>query len=71
MEVLVFKTNIRYKKEVQTIHPHINTHPGIIKWNVDLKDCDKVLRVVSKNVPPVMIESIMQQLGYVCEELKD
>ena len=68
MPILVFKTNIRYKKEVQTVQHYIGKHPGIVKWNVDLKDCDKVLRVVG-NVPPVVIENIVQNLGYVCEEL--
>jgi hypothetical protein len=59
MEVLVFKTNIRYKKQLNAIQQHISEHPGILKWNIDLKDCDKVLRIESKNIEPVMIENIV------------
>lgn len=70
MEVLVFKTNIRYKKEVASLQASMAAQPGILKWNVDLWDCDKVLRVESKNIPPLQIENMVQHLGYVCEELK-
>ena len=38
MEVLIFKTNIHYKKHINVIEQHIAKQPGIIKWNVDLKD---------------------------------
>lgn len=71
MEVLVFKTNIRYRKELSVLEEHLQTHAGIVNWNVDLKDCDKVLRVVGKNIQPVTIENMVQKLGYVCEELRD
>ena len=71
MEVLVFKTNIRYKKNVTAIHPHIANELGIIKWNVDLHDCDKILRIESLDLHPATIESLVQKAGYYCEELKD
>ncbi|MGI8584216.1 MAG: hypothetical protein ACR2KX_18645 [Chitinophagaceae bacterium] len=71
MEVLVFKTNIRYKKHVTAIQPHIATQPGIIKWNIDLKDADKILRVETVNLHPAKIEGLVKKAGYLCEELKD
>jgi hypothetical protein len=71
MEVLVFKTNIRYKKNVSAIHPHIAKQPGIIKWNVDLKDADKILRIETVDLHPAKIEGIIKNAGYKCEELKD
>jgi hypothetical protein len=71
MEILVFKTNLRYRKNINAIEPHISGQPGIIKWNVDLKDADKILRVVSSDCHPQKIEGIIKSAGYRCEELKD
>ena len=58
-EILVFKTNIRYKKQVNEIGRHIETEPQIIKWNVDLNDTDKILRIESSDLKPEIIESII------------
>ena len=71
MEVLIFKTNIRYKKHIKAIEQHIANQPGIIKWNVDLKDVDKVLRIVTPGLHPAKIEGLVKRAGYMCEELKD
>ena len=71
MEVLIFKTNIRYKKHINAIEPHIANHPGIIKWNVNLKDADKILRIETIELHPSKIERLVKNAGYVCEELED
>ena len=71
MEVLVFKTNIRYRKHVDAIEPHITRQAGIIKWNVDLKDADKILRIETVDLHPAKIESLVKNAGYDCEELRD
>lgn len=69
MEVLIFKTNIRYKKNIAEIQPHIAKHPDIIKWNVDLKDADKILRIETVDLHPAKIEELVKSAGYYCEEL--
>lgn len=71
MEVLVFKTNIRYKKQLNAIQPLIATQPGILKWNVDLSDIDKILRIETIDLPPEKIETLVTNAGYYCEELKE
>ena len=71
MEVLIFKTNIRYKKHINAIEPHIANQAGVIKWNVDLKDVDKILRIETLNLHPAKIEGLVKNAGYMCEELKD
>ena len=48
MEVLVFKTNLRFKKQINAVTPLIDTMQGILKWNVDLYDKDKILRIESR-----------------------
>lgn len=71
MEVLVFKTNIRSKKNTKALMPHLNELKGIIKWNIDFHDQDKILRIVSHNLSPQSVERTLQRAGYVCEELPD
>lgn len=69
MEVLVFKTNIRRKRNVNTVIKHIAKLSGIIRWNVDLKDKDRILRIESDNLSPRHVENTLQQMGFYCREL--
>lgn len=69
MEVLVFKTNLRFKKQITAVTPHINNLQGITRWNVDLYDKDKILRIESIDLSPRTVETTLQHAGYFCEEL--
>lgn len=70
MQILVFKTNVRSRRRVNALKPHLENIQGIIKWNVDLQDIDKVLRVECASIPAHIIASRLQQAGYYCEELQ-
>lgn len=71
MEVLVFKTNLRYKKQVSALTTHMSNVPGIVRWNVDLDDIDKILRIeASPACSARHVEDAMVQAGYFCEELQ-
>jgi cell fate (sporulation/competence/biofilm development) regulator YmcA (YheA/YmcA/DUF963 family) len=70
MEILVFKTNLINTDHIDHIMPVLDLHPLIKEWNVDLHDCDKILRVVAENVQAVEVEKIVYDAGYLCEELK-
>jgi hypothetical protein len=69
MEVLVFKTNIRYRKNIDDIGTHLDSLQGIIRWNVDLHDRDKVLRIEAQGLCAREIENTLAGAGYSCEEL--
>ncbi|HEV8080505.1 MAG TPA: hypothetical protein VGP43_07330 [Chitinophagaceae bacterium] len=71
MEVLVFKTNIRFKKNIHAIGQYMEKQTGILKWNIDLKDADKILRIETVDLHPAKIEGLVKSVGYNCEELKD
>ena len=71
MQILVFKTNIRYKKNISSVTPHLQSVTGIMEWNVDLKDRDKILWIKAIDVIPASIENLVQGAGYYCEELQD
>ncbi|MEO6149875.1 MAG: hypothetical protein ABIP28_06925 [Mucilaginibacter sp.] len=66
--VLVFKTSIKTEADRQNLCDVLN-HRHITDWNVDLDDCDKVLRVVSCTLNSVHIIEMVNQKGYLCIEL--
>jgi hypothetical protein len=69
MEVLVFKTNLRYKKQVAALKQYMNNLQGILRWNVDLYDKDKILRIESQDLCPRKVEDALKDAGFYCEEL--
>ena len=71
MNVLIFKTNIRFKKDLKIIQPFLAAYKHIIKWNVDRYDSDKVLRIESTSGDTHEIIKTINQAGYHCEELPD
>ena len=71
MNILIFKTNIRLKKDVGIITPLLSADESIVQWNVDRDDADKVLRIVSTTNDPVDIINTINEAGYHCEELPD
>ena len=49
---------------------YIEKIPGIKRWNVDLKDRDKVLRIESSNLEPKVVEQTLNSIGFYCKELE-
>jgi hypothetical protein len=41
------------------------------KWNVDLDDCSRVLRVEARCLTPAEVIALLGQAGYACQELPD
>ena len=70
IEILVFKTNLTDAKRISDVESLLDIHPHIVQWNVDLNDCDNVLRIVSKNMAAQEVENILLNAGYYCEELQ-
>ena len=71
MNVLIFKTNIRFKKDLNIIQPILAGYKHIIQWNVDRHDTDKVLRIISTSADTLEIIKTINLAGYHCEELPD
>ena len=71
MDILIFKTNLENPQLVHSVRPHLQTIKGIHHWNVDMHDCDNVLRIEAVQVSPRSVESVLQNVGYYCEELQD
>lgn len=67
--IFVFKTSVRTKLQAKRLKPHIdNLLPGA-KWNFDLKDCDKILRIDSNENIVFKIIELLRVHNCSCEEL--
>ena len=53
------------------LNQYMQNISGIVQWNVDLWDKDKILRVVSNSASPRSVEQHLRRAGYYCEELRD
>ncbi|MFI5159239.1 MAG: hypothetical protein ACHQF4_10265 [Sphingobacteriales bacterium] len=71
MDILVFVTNVADLKAVSKVKPLLTAMPAIKDWNIDLDDCDRILRIVSHQLSPRKIESALQTAGFDCYELGD
>jgi hypothetical protein len=69
--VLVFKTNINNPRQVKSIAATLDNCPDILKWNVDLADIDKVLRIEATHAHCGPVIELVSRAGYACEELTD
>lgn len=45
MEVLVFRTDIASQEKIESIQPFLNRNKKVLKWSIDIKDIDNVLRI--------------------------
>jgi hypothetical protein len=69
MEILVFKTNIKHKKDLKGIDKLLSNIDGIALWTIDREDKDKILRIEWAGANPKVIASHIVQAGFMCEEL--
>lgn len=70
MKVLVFKTSVKDTFTVSALKPSLDSLAGQGKWNFDLTDCDRILRIASQQVNPEDAIQLMRRLGLQCAELE-
>ena len=69
MNVLVFKTDIVCEEDKRTVGKTLSQFNKTLCWNVDLEDCEKILRIETATVTADAIVRVMQEAGFTCEEL--
>lgn len=69
--IYVFKTSVKTKKAVRQLTPKLNDILSSSKWNFDLEDCDKILRIDSETKISEQIIKLLQENGFECTELSD
>jgi copper chaperone len=64
MKTLQFKTNIKCDGCIAKVTPVLDGEKSIDKWEVDLKDPEKILTVSGIDVSEDKVKSILQAVGY-------
>ncbi|MBZ5858875.1 hypothetical protein [Flavihumibacter profundi] len=67
--IFVFKTSVKSKMQVKKLKPHIEKILPKAKWNFDLEDIDKILRIDSEENIVLIIIGLLNAHSYSCEEL--
>ena len=65
--VEVFKTNVQKKTESKMLLCKLAEAFPTIKINLDLSDCDKVLRVEGNGIEASQIVVLVNEHGFTCE----
>ena len=68
--IYIFKTSVKTKNQVKHLKPHINKIVPVEKWNFDLDDCDKILRIDSEENIVLKIRDLLAVHEFYCEELE-
>jgi hypothetical protein len=68
--IYVFKTSVKTKLYARKLKPHIDKILPKAKWNFDLDDCDKVLRIDSDENIISPIINLLKSHNIDCEELE-
>lgn len=71
MDILIFKTDLNNPQRINSMQSLLKNINGISRWNVDMQDCDNVLRIEATEVSPRAVENVLKRAGYYCEELND
>lgn len=68
--IYVFKTSVKTKTQAKNLKPHIDKILPKAKWNFDLDDCDKILRIDSEENVVFKITGLLNIHEFYCEELE-
>lgn len=68
--IYVFKTSVKTKLQAKGLKPHLDRMLPKAKWNLDLQDCDKVLRIDSDENIVLKIIDLLAVHNFYCEELE-
>ena len=68
--ISVFKTSVKTKIQIKKLRPYIDNMLPNSRWNFDLEDIDKILRIDSEANVSLMIIDLLNTHNYTCEELE-
>ena len=68
--IYVFKTSVKTKLQSEKLKPDIDKILPKAKWNFDLEDCDKILRIDSEENIVLKITGLLNIHQFYCKELE-
>jgi hypothetical protein len=67
--ILVFKTNCKTIADRSVLKSLLEKQQEVEEWNLDLEDCDYVLRVITHALDQEYIIKLLNNRGYECCKL--
>lgn len=67
--IYIFKTSVQREEDIRQLKPYLDNIQPWAKWNFDLEDCDKILRVDTPRNDAFSIIRVLHTNGFQCEEL--
>jgi len=68
--ILIFRTSISKEQDMERVGFLLAQYPQISKWNVDLEDWEKVLRIECEDMTAGDITIALQTIGIDATELE-
>ncbi len=69
--IFIFKTDIVDHQSYNKLADFLNQQSDVIRWNLDMQDCDHVLRIESEKENIEFYMLAINNLSIICEELPD
>lgn len=69
-EILIFRTFVVMRKDIEQIEILFAQYPCIHKWSVDFEDWEKVLQVESQSITGTTIIETLRTIGIIASELE-
>ena len=66
----IYKTNINTLEQIKKADSILSKHNKVKKWNIDLDDCDKVLRIESSQQEIFDVIGSLKPFNIYCEALE-
>ncbi|WP_420317070.1 hypothetical protein [Ekhidna sp.] len=72
MKLIILKTDIKTKRQLNQLKPALSQNDCIARWSIDMDDVDRVLKVeTKKDAPKSEMLHFVRSQGVYCEELPD
>jgi hypothetical protein len=68
--ILIFKTNVANFVDKLRLEKLFAGNSAVLDWHVDQEDVDCVLRLVSYELCAEEVISLLNEAGFLCEELQ-
>ena len=69
MNILIFRTSAVGQQDVDAISTLLSYNGCINKWNIDMEDWEKVLRIECDNICAADIITLLRQVNIYASEL--
>lgn len=69
--IFIFKTDIVDHHSYNKLADFLNQLSDVVRWNLDMQDCDHVLRIESDKESIDFYKQAINELSINCEELPD